>query len=737
MSTAPATLLAVLTSEPGAGGLATAGGCPIAVLPPAAPETEVPAPAASGTRPLRRLAGLVMPAARLVLRRPRVRQLALRVLKRFPGLYARAYRAMMASGTAAPKGNGPAQGDAVATLSPRANAIVRALRSLQRTLKNTAPREAVQRPRLAFVSPLPPERTGIATYSIELLAELAEHLDIELVVAQAEVALPAHLRHLPVRQADWFMEHGDQYDQVLYQFGNSPFHSHMFALLARHPGVVVLHDFFLGGALVHAQMSGAAPGAWAEALLHAHGYGAVRATETPEGRGQAHKDWPASLPVLEHATRTIVHSLHARRLAGDWFGPGAARAIDVIPHPRTPPTRIDRAGARAALGIPEDCFLVCSFGFVAPNKLTHELLRAWIGSALHRDRHCALVLVGANHDSPYGVEVEALIRGAGPQADIRIAGWTDSEVYRQYLQAADVGVQLRTNAHGESSGAVLDCLNYGLATIVNANGSMAEFPPDALCLLPDDFEVAELGTALEALRGDPARRAALGASAIALLDARFRPAQCARQYLATLAAARAETQTRHAAWRAALLQAAPAGEDALIALAARLAAEEGATRRQLLVEVGDWIAPDAVIDPLAAAQLRELLAGSQPGWRVEPVWLDTSGGTPRYRQARAVAARLLGLNGVAQDEQVVDVHAGDVVYAFDAASPSLAAACGTGLLTEWQARGVRLALLVRSPDEALAAPALRLANRLLCPSAAIAQQLAADSGARGPQGRPG
>ena len=291
---------------------------------------------------------------------------------------------------------------------------------------------------------------------------------------------------------------------MLYQFGNSPFHSHMFTLLGRFPGVVVLHDFFLGGALLHAEMSGADPRAWGEALLHSHGYAAVRAAEAAGADAQVHKRWPCSLAVLENATRTIVHSRHARQLASDWFGPAAADGIDIVPHPRTPPGVVDRAAARTeartALGIPEDCFLVCSFGFVAPNKLTHELLRAWTASSLHGDGACMLVLAGANHDSPYGVEVEALIRRAGPGANIRIAGWLDDTSYRQYLQAADLGVQLRTNAHGESSGAVLDCMNHGLPTIVNANGSMAEFPPDAVWRLADDVEITELSRALDTLR---------------------------------------------------------------------------------------------------------------------------------------------------------------------------------------------------------------------------------------------
>ena len=39
--------------------------------------------------------------------------------------------------------------------------------------------------------------------------------------------------------------HFDKYQRVLYHFGNSHFHAHMFNLLETIPGVIVLHDFFL------------------------------------------------------------------------------------------------------------------------------------------------------------------------------------------------------------------------------------------------------------------------------------------------------------------------------------------------------------------------------------------------------------------------------------------------------------------------------------------------------------
>lgn len=706
---APASLLTLLLSEPGA------APAEVVVLPPALLTLEAPARQEAAAAPVRRWHAPLILAARAVMRRPQVRQLALRMLKRSPALYARAYRMMLTPvADATPRTQGALVGDA--GLSAAAAAILQVLQSLPASIG-----ESGRVRRLALVSPLPPERSGIASYTADLLAELVKYADITLVTDQSELTLAPPLDQLTVRTSAWFMAHGDQFDQVLYQFGNSPMHSHMFALLARHPGVVVLHDFFLGGVLAHAQMSGALPGAWTQALFHAHGYEAVRASEQ-SNRGQAHQAWPCSLGVLENARRVIVHSQHARQLAIDWFGHAAAGKIDVIPLPRPRPPVIDRAAARVALGIAEDCFLVCSFGFIAPNKLTLALLRAWLASPLGRDPSCLLVLVGANHDSPYGMEVQELINSAGRNAAIRITGWSDAAHYSNYLQAADVGVQLRSHARGESSAAVLDCMNYGVPTIVNANGSMAELPAEAVMRLPDTFEVAELGAALATLWRDPALRRALGERAMALMEKQYRPAQCVRLYLRTLDQAQAQTAARHQRWRETLTQNAPDGEHGLRALATELARQEVPARlRQLLVDASSLAAQPP--DLLMRGQLRALLRQAPIGLRVEPVWLDTSGPAPVYRQARKLTARLLGLTWSDPDEPVVAMQEGDIFYAPDAASATVLAAADAGLLAAMRARGVTVNLLVRAISTDTDLHAAPCAHRLLCLSPEVAGQL--------------
>ena len=50
-----------------------------------------------------------------------------------------------------------------------------------------------------------------------------------------------------IRSVSYFERHASQYDRIVYQIGNSPFHVYMLDILRRYPGVIVLHDFFLTG----------------------------------------------------------------------------------------------------------------------------------------------------------------------------------------------------------------------------------------------------------------------------------------------------------------------------------------------------------------------------------------------------------------------------------------------------------------------------------------------------------
>src|SRR5947209_9054891 len=125
--------------------------------------------------------------------------------------------------------------------------------------------------RLAVVSPLPPDRTGVADYTAGLLDELARHYEVEVVSEQAQPQLPPNVR-VPVRSLGWLDANADAFDRILYHVGNSPFHVKIIDLMKRHAGTVVMHDFYLTGMLGWLEDYGGDPGALRRSLYAAHGY---------------------------------------------------------------------------------------------------------------------------------------------------------------------------------------------------------------------------------------------------------------------------------------------------------------------------------------------------------------------------------------------------------------------------------------------------------------------------------
>ena len=555
---------------------------------------------------------------------------------------------------------------------------------------------AGHKPRVAFVSPLPPARTGVADYAVRVIPTLLPYFDVDLIADQDEVALPPELASLTWHDPAWLRAHGSEYDHIIYQFGNSPFHSFMLALSDIHPGVVVLHDFYLSSMLSYEQMTGAMPGVWSRALFDSHGYKALQTSLSAEGWEAAKQAYPSNLGILGNATHVIVHSDYARQLARQWCGPEAGRDWSLAPLPRALPAVHDRAAARAALGIDPDIFLVCNFGFVAPTKHCLELLQSWVAAGLHRDTRCELVFVGENDGGEFGREMLRTIAHSGAQDRIRISGWISDDDYLRYLQAADAGVQLRTSSRGETSGTVLDCMIYGLPTIINANGSMAEFPHDAVIMLPDHFTNAELSEALRRLRNDAAGRHALGQAAVTLMKTRNSPERCGIMYRDALEhAARRRAVGRHRLYGRLLDVPQLDADDLLLHQYARSIARapDPLLPRQLLIDVTAIAQHDLKtgIERVVRTQLIELLRLSAPGLRIEPVYLCRENDTMRCRYARKYASRLLGMEQAPEDgDALVEVQAGDIYYSADHSPHVAMAAAEEGLFANWRMRGVQV-----------------------------------------------
>jgi len=522
------------------------------------------------------------------------------------------------------------------------------------------------RPRLAFLSPLPPDKSGIADYSADLIAELISDYDIDVIV-QSTVIDPWVQANCRIRSIDWFERHGDSFDRIIYHFGNSAFHEHMFGLLARFPGVVVLHDFFLSGIINHLDYIGLARNALVHALYDSHGYAALIADQRT-GRMASIWGYPSNHQVLNDAAGVIVHSRFAQELAQSWYGPEAGKDWVIMPFPRAL-GQPDRQGARKRLGLDDDVFVTCTFGLLGPTKLNDRLLDAWLQSPMADDPRCRLVFVGQNDPGPYGQAFSQSIEKSGRAKQITITGFASREVYLDYLSAADSAVQLRGKSRGETSAAIMDCLAFGVPTVINANGSAAELPDTALLKIDDEFTQSMLCDALSLLYKEPGRAREYSGQARTYLASQHDPYRVGRKYRDAI---EQFCMSSPAANRRRLLQGiaridtrvAPAIEDwtgIARSVALNLAPPFGP--RQLLVDVSELVQRDSKsgIQRVVRNVLEALLNEPPAGYRVEPVY--ESGG--QYWYARRFACEILGLTDIPLQDSLLETFQGDRYLGLD------------------------------------------------------------------------
>jgi len=383
--------------------------------------------------------------------------------------------------------------------------------------------------KLAYVSPLPPSGSGIADYSAMLLPALEKYYEIEVVV-EHEVSDEWIKKTLPVRDPEWFKSHADEYDRVIYHIGNSSFHYYMFSLIERIPGIVVLHDFFLGHAVSGMDALGIRDGYWSQALYESHGLSALEDWFKELHLENLQEAYPVNKQILKSAYGVIVHTQQSKQLTSRWFEQNEAKNWGVIPLTRNLPKLSDSLALRGRYGFKQTDFLVCSFGMLGANKLNDRLLTTWLTSNFTQDASLQLIFVGENDQGDFGRQLVEQIAHSGHADHIKITGWVNESTYHDYLTMADIAVQLRGESRGEMSAAALDCMAYALPTIVNAQGGLAEISESAVCQLKADFSNNDLLLALNELISSKDRRQTLSAQARLEIEHYHLPQECAHQY---------------------------------------------------------------------------------------------------------------------------------------------------------------------------------------------------------------
>jgi glycosyltransferase involved in cell wall biosynthesis len=381
------------------------------------------------------------------------------------------------------------------------------------------------RRRLAYFSPLPPERSGIADYSVELLPYIAELAQVTLFVAHPQQVTDELRAAFEVRSiSEYGLEFG-RYDAAIYHMGNSMCHEAMYHVLLRYPGITVLHDHGLHHFMATRTIPQGDFAGYAREMGYALGAeGVDLAYRIRQGQAE-YPLFTVSLNerVLDHSLGVIVHSQYAQRRIRD-VRPNLP--VAVVPAPIR--TDLGPLRSRAELGCPEDALVFASAGHVIAIKQITSALEAF--ARLRNDfPQARYVVIG--DELKEDLDLQAWLQQHDLGDAVISAGYlADPRDFVSWIAAADVLVNLRYPTVGETSATALRGLAAGRPVIVSDHGWYAELPDD-VCVKTAPNDAKALYQTMGRLAGDPAMRRAIGQRAAAYVQREHSLKAAAQSYL--------------------------------------------------------------------------------------------------------------------------------------------------------------------------------------------------------------
>jgi glycosyltransferase involved in cell wall biosynthesis len=335
--------------------------------------------------------------------------------------------------------------------------------------------------RLAWFTPWPPQRTGVAGRSAELVPALAARgqavdvfVDDRVVPVRRAGDGPPAAGDVRVQSAHdfvWRAARG-QYDLVVYQMGNSAAHGFIWPYLTRWPGLTIFHDLRLHHARGHALLSQHREDtyrcelAWSEPALSPDAAElAVAGLD-----GTYYYLWPMHRLAVVSSRAVGVHTrMGAASLAAAW--PDRPVGYVALGEGRaTPVSDAVRADTRARLGAAPDDVVFGVFGALTPEKRIEPIVKAFaVGHA--RVPKTRLVAAGALSRD---VDWAGLVAAHGLGDAVTHLDALDDNAFDETIAACDVTLHLRWPTALETSGPWLRAVAAGRATVTTALEHLAD-----------------------------------------------------------------------------------------------------------------------------------------------------------------------------------------------------------------------------------------------------------------------
>lgn len=385
--------------------------------------------------------------------------------------------------------------------------------------------------RIAYFSPVSPQKTGIADYSeCELLPYLSRHLDIDLFIdTNVKPDNKFLLENFDIYPYIEYERMKGSYDISLYHMGNNQFHDYIYHSLIKDPGITVFHDVYLHGFLWSTSIGQGNTDRYREEFGYCYGEEGLNVANRAIRTGAYPEfDYPLIRRILDHSLGVICHNDFSIQVA---LKEKPDASITKIRHPLTIPQEIKDLDSQNAQKIKENLSIdikgpiIVSFGFISSHKRYHVLLKSF-KKLLIDFPDAVLLLVGKDL-----MGIDNQIASLGLAGSVIKTGFVPFTDIVKFLAIADFCVNLRHPTAGETSGSVLRIMAAKKPVIVSDVGWFSEIPDDCCLKVPvDSYEEDLLLAYMQALAANARMRETIGENALRWVEREHNPEKVADEF---------------------------------------------------------------------------------------------------------------------------------------------------------------------------------------------------------------
>lgn len=340
----------------------------------------------------------------------------------------------------------------------------------------------ISKPKIAFVTPYPPDHSGIANYSLHCLKALSNFADIEVYTDAQNIVPDSSINSFkPITQLPYA---SNEYDRVISVVGNSHFHTKIIENIKLFGGCCIAHDNRLTDFYYHIH------GKQKFAFILEKSLGRSVSIEETEGWLQNAEILPTIFydELILSSQPLIVHSKIIQNKIKKIYN-YQAEYLPFCIYSHFTEQELDlgsRAKTREKLGIPKDKVVIISLGDVRYVKgaleciWTISILRQW---GINADFY----FVGKDYLNIQKSEKD-LIKSLDLENHIHFSQeWVNDNEFNNYILGADFAIQLRKGLIGGASGCLQNCISAGLPVVANYDLAQSIEAQELAYTVPDNL----------------------------------------------------------------------------------------------------------------------------------------------------------------------------------------------------------------------------------------------------------